>query len=196
MQEKTQIVLGIDPGSKSSGIVIFQEDILLRGDNLLNEDLFSLIDNYSWIDGLYNLFVVYEDIRPYTSRFNMDTIDTCKVIGKLEHVLKQQRTPFIAVTRNEVKSFVFNNYNSIVVPEIEKKILKKGKVNKDGKALKPSFQYVDDRIVKKAMKFHWGIETPKPGKSDSRGIKTHVWQALGAVTWFYNKEALILKGTS
>lgn len=100
-----------------------------------------------------------------------------------------------AIARNEVKSFVFNNYKSVAIPAIEKKIIKKGKVNKDGKLLKPSFQYVDDRIVKRAMKEHWNIPTPKPGKSDPRGIKEHVWQALGAVTCFLNMEKIILKGT-
>lgn len=190
-----QVILGIDPGSENSGIVLFEDEELLRGDNLINEDLFTLIDKYHLFDKGVRLFVVYEDIRPYTSRFNMDTINTCKIIGRLEYVLKQHRIPFKAITRNEVKAFVFNKYPTVAIPEIEKKIAKKGKVNKDGKALKPSFQYVDDRIVKQAMKKHWSIETPKPGKSDKRGIKTHVWQALGAVTCYFNIEATMISGT-
>lgn len=192
--EKTQVLLGIDPGSKSSGIIIFQDDTLLRGDNILNEELFELIDKYTWLEGGYNLFVVYEDIRPYTSRFNMETIDTCKIIGRLEYVLAQQRVPFKAVTRNEVKSFVFNRHNSVCVPEIIKKIEKKGRLSKEGKALKPSFQYVDDRIVKQAMKAHWNLKTPKPGQRDHQGIRLHAWQALGAVTCYFNIEDMLMKG--
>lgn len=191
-----EIILGIDVGSESSGIITFQDMDILAGSNLENEAMFELIDKYALFSPDSRLFVVYEDIRPYTSRFNMDTINTCKVIGRLEYVLKQLRVPFKAITRNEVKAFVFNKYPSVSIPEIEKKIKRKGKVNKDGKALKPSFQYVDDRIVKQAMKMHWGIETPKPGKSDPRGIKTHVWQALGAVTCYFNLQDIMMRGTS
>jgi len=190
-----QVILGIDPGSENSGIIILEDDSIVRGDNLPNEDMFVLIDKYHLFDTDCRLLVIYEDIRPFTSRFNMDTINTCKIIGRLEYVLKQQRIPFRAITRNEVKAFVFNKYGSVAIPEIEKKIAKKGRVNKDGKALKPSFQYVDDRIVKQAMKKHWSIETPKPGKSDPRGIKTHVWQALGTVTCYFNIEAIKISGT-
>lgn len=190
----TQILLGIDPGSENSGIITFSDDELLVGENLPNDRLFDLIDKYTLFDKV-RLFVVYEDIRPYTSRFNMDTINTCKLIGRLEYVLKTRMVPFYAVTRNEVKSFVFKKYPMICIPDINKKIEKKGRVNKDGKALKPSFQYVDDRIVKRVMKHHWKIETPKPGKSDPRGIKTHVWQALGAVTCYFNIEETKMQGT-
>lgn len=179
-----EILLGIDPGSSNSGIILVEDGVLVKGDNLTNEEVFTLIDKYSLFDSAARLFVVYEDIRPYTSRFNMETINTCKVIGRLEYVLKVQRVPCKAITRNEVKSFVFNKYNSLVVPDIEKKILKKGRTRKDGGQLKPSFQYVDDRIVCRAMKEHWGLPTPKPGKSNKLGIKTHAWQALGAITCY------------
>lgn len=190
-----QIILGIDSGSESSGIIILADEQIVRGDNLLNEDMFTLIDQYSTFDKDCRLFVVYEDIRPYTSRFNMNTINTCKIIGRLEYVLKQQRIPFKGISRNEVKAFVFNKYGSVAIPEIEKKIAKKGGVNKDGKPLKPSFQYVDDRIVKQAMKKHWGIGNPKVGKRNEQGIRTHVWQALGVTTCYLNYEANLMSGT-
>lgn len=179
-----EILLGIDPGSSKSGLIVLVNGELSEGLNLENEDMFTLIDKYSLFDTGCRLFVVYEDIRPYTSRFNMETINTCKVIGRLDYILKLQRIPHIAITRNEVKSFVFNKYGSVVIPDIEKKIEKKGKTRKDGSKLKPSFQYVDDRIVCRAMKHHWNIETPKPGKSNKMGIKTHVWQALGVITCY------------
>ncbi len=108
------------------------------------------------------------------------------MIGKLEYILNQRRIAFKSVSRNEVKSFVFLTYRDVVVEEIEKKILKKGRVKVDGDPYKPSFQYVDDRLVQKAMKKMWNIPTPKPGKVNEYGIKTHAWQALGAVSCYMN----------
>lgn len=180
-----KIILGIDPGSESSGIVTFDlidKWKLTSGSNEKNSDLFLLIDKYTLIDSDVRLFVVYEDIRPFTSRFTMDTINTCKVIGMLEYVLNQRRVPFKSITRNEVKNFVFNKYPDVVIPQIVKKIEKKGGVSKAGKPLKPSFQYVDDRIVHSAMKVEYGMDNQKRGKPNIYGIKTHAWQALGAAT--------------
>lgn len=177
------VILGIDPGNKSSGIVILVEGVIQKGDNLENEKMFSLIDEYTLFSKDISLTVVYEDIRPFTSRFNMDTIDTIKVIGRLEYVLNQRRVSFKAVTRNEVKSYVFKEYNNIAYPIIEGKVAKSVNKKKDGSDRKPSFVYVDDRIVEKAMKLHWGINVVN-GKRHPSGIRKHAWQALGAVTCY------------
>jgi hypothetical protein len=66
--------------------------------------------------------------------------------------------------------------------EIAKKIARKAKKRKDGSSLKPSFQYVDDRIVQKAMRSQWNQGAAKPGVVNKLGIKDHAWQALGAIT--------------
>lgn len=190
-----KIVLGIDPGSENSGIVTFQlfdEWELLSGSNVSNEGLFELIDKYTLFDDKVNLFIVYEDIRPFTSRFNMDTINTCKMIGRLECVLNQRRVPFKAITRNEVKNFVFKRYPDIVLPVVIGKIEKKGGVSKKGKPLKPSFQYVDDRIVHAAMRYEYKIEKQKRGKTNMYGISTHAWQALGVTTAYILSNEQIL----
>lgn len=182
-----EIILGIDCGSESSGIIIMEDGILSKGMNLDNEDLFDLIDRLTLFDKKDKVIVVYEDIRPYTSRFTIDTINTCKMIGRLDYVLKQRRIYYEAITRNEVKHFVFNQYNELVVPEIEKKIDVMKKKRKDGKAYKPSFHYVGDRIVQMAMQYQWKQGKPKPGKVNSLGIRTHCWQALGVVTLYMAK---------
>ena len=157
----------------------------------MNEDVFTLVDRYSIFDNRVEFLVVYEDVRPYQSKNNMATINTCKFIGALERHLKQQRVFFKGISRNEVKSFVFNKYYSTVLPDIEKKIAygiakERMKPRKNGEPPKPSFLFVDDRIVYRSMMRHWGIEKPKPGRNNVYGIKTHSWQALGVVTCYLN----------
>jgi hypothetical protein len=120
----------------------------------------------------------------------MATINTCKMIGRLEYVLNQQRIPFKATTRNDVKYFVFNKYYLQLKQEIEKNITRKGRLKIDGTERKASFHYVDDRIVIKAMKLFFRIETPKPGKTNRYGIKEHAWQALSLVAWWFDKEGI------
>lgn len=176
-----EVVLGIDPGSTHSGIVVLENGRLVRGDNLSNEDMFTLIDWYGIFHPEIKLLIIYEDIRPYTSRFNMATINTCKVIGRLEYVLNLQRIRHKSITRNEVKNYVFTTHSEMCISEITKKIERKKKTKKDGSSLKPSFQYVDDRIVHKAMRSQWEI-TSKRGLVNNMGIKDHAWQALGAIT--------------
>jgi len=117
------------------------------------------------------------------------------MIGRLEYVLSQRRIDCKGITRNEVKSFVFREYPEIAIPDIEKKILLRKKVKKDGTPCKPGFQFVDDRIVQRAMMAHWGIKKPKPGKTNSLGIKSHAWQALGALTTYLHQLEGAASGT-
>jgi hypothetical protein len=104
------------------------------------------------------------------------------MIGRLECVLNQRLVAHKSITRNEVKSWVFNNYKEHLVDVINKRIIATGRKRKDGTDLKPSFHYVNDRLVYKAMSLHWCIERPKPGKSNKYGIKTHCWSALAVAT--------------
>jgi hypothetical protein len=105
------------------------------------------------------------------------------MIGRLEYVLKSRLINTIAVARNEVKNMVFKNYNKIALPDIIKKVEKSKNKKKDGSDRKPSFVYVDDRIVVKAMRCHWGIPF-ESGKKSKMGMANHAWQALAAVTFY------------
>lgn len=77
------------------------------------------------------------------------------------------------------------------VDEITKKIeysavqwAKKNGVADDGRRRKPSFIYVDDRVVEKAVKMWWGIKKPKVGQTSPFGLKTHSWQGLALATFY------------
>jgi hypothetical protein len=191
MQTKEVVLLSIDAGCNSSGVAIIINGAIEKGMILSNEELFDLIDHYTIFgNGKVDLMVVYEDIRPFTSRFNMDTINTCKVIGRLEYVLKQRLVANKAITRNEVKSWVFRNYKEHIVDVIEKRIEATGKKNKNGENKKPSFHYVNDRLVYKAMRLHWDIDKAKVGRSNKYGLKSHSWSALAvATTYLHNEES-------
>jgi len=178
-----KILLGIDPGDKYSGIIIFEEGKIQQGDNIENEKLFSLIDQLTLFDKEVKLEVAYEDIRPFTSRFNMNTINTIKMIGRLEYILGQRMVSYKSITRNEVKNWIYNRYYGISLPLVMQKIQKSNKKRKDGSDRRPSFVYVDDRIVILAMKSHWAIDVRKGGKTPL-GIKKHAWQALAAATFY------------
>lgn len=182
-----EIILAIDPGSENSGMAILEDGNIQRADNVTNEFLFTLIDEYTILNqDANNLTVVYEDIRPYEGRMNMRTINTIKMIGRLEYVLKQRRLMFKGISRNEVKAFAFNKYCAELIPEIDKIILRKKKITKQGVPYKASFHYINDRLVEKAMKLHWNIPTPKPGRKSLYGLSTHSWAALAVVSCYMN----------
>jgi hypothetical protein len=72
------------------------------------------------------------------------------------------------------------------LPVIKKKIQKKGYISAaTGEDRKPSFVFVDDKIMTESMKVLYGIELPKAGKGYEYGLKTHSWQALALATYFY-----------
>lgn len=190
-----EIFLAIDCGETKSGIIIMEDEKLVRGDNLDNEDLFTLIDTYTLFSAGVKLLVIYEDIRPYTSRFSMQTINTCKMIGRLEYVLKQRNVIFEGVPRSAVKEFVFNTYFGDIVTLIEQRIAilakKAAKKNEKVKNRKPSFHYVNDRMVQLAMRKQWKQKKPKPGHKNQLGIRSHGWQALGVLTYYLKREHLL-----
>jgi hypothetical protein len=133
--------------------------------------------------------VVIEDVRPYSTKLSMQTIDTIKFIGELQYRLEfELKIPFVLITRSEVKSWIFEHYNTVCVDRIDKKILlahnrkvskgERGYLTKEGFMRKASQNWVDDRIIQACMQVHWGIEKPKVGKSNSLGFKAHSYQAL------------------
>jgi hypothetical protein len=93
---------------------------------------------------------------------------------------------------------VFDTHGELCVERINKKIValddygerkdRKRYRNKDGELRKASFHYVDDRIVIAAMKKHWNIPTPKPGKSNALGFSSHSWQALAVGSYYLAKK--------
>jgi hypothetical protein len=149
------------------------------------------------------VLVAVEDIRPYSGKLTMQVIGTCKFIGEISHRANTGLKTYLElITRYDVKKWVFDAFPEICLPRLEKKIAyrdgwmkskgRKGLTNKDGNLRKPSFIFVDDRIVQAAMASYWKIEKPKPGKTNPTGLKTHSWQALAVATCFMIKSREIL----
>jgi hypothetical protein len=127
-------------------------------------------------------------------------IDTCKLIGRLSEKFEhcKQVTSIQYVPRNSIKNWVYNTVPDVCIPRINKKILakhnrniksgKKGLTKLDGEMRQPSFNWVDDYIVKEAMKVIHKIPDPLPGKSNIYGItkESHAWQALAVCTFFFH----------
>jgi hypothetical protein len=116
----------------------------------------------------------------------MNTINTIKMIGRLEYVLSARLVTLVPITRNEVKNYVFTKFYDLVVDGINKKIEKLKRVRKNGEAYKPSFHYIDDRLVQKAIAFRYEQKKPKPGKTNPLGLRSHAWQALGVAGVFWD----------
>ena len=69
----------------------------------------------------------------------------------------------------------------------------KGLINADGEMRKPSFNWVDDSIVKAALKSIYNIPTPKPGKPNLYGITkdSHGWQALAVCSFYFHSTSFV-----
>lgn len=191
-------VISIDPGSKKSGlsIIMLNTDPLFKtqiaGFNINNE---HLVDEIKKHYVKYTSNVVIEDIRPYGLKMSNDVINTCKWIGELSYRLKSEMEAKVEyVTRGSVKKWVFEHFATLCIERINKKIAyldgygeRKGKKRyrtKEGLLKKPSFHWVDDRIVIAAMKELWKIPTPTPGRKNIYGLSEHSWQALAAGSCF------------
>lgn len=167
--------IGIDPGCEICGVSVIRGGIIVGAWNIPNEEVYSKITPYVLNNGCK---VVIEDIRPYAIRLNMQVINTCKQIGEMTYRLKVVAGIDVTlVARNEIKKWVFDTFPDVVMPLVEKKVAKKY-VDR-----KPSFVFVDDKIVTEAMKYHFGIKLPEPGKGYQYGLKEHSWQALAAAAY-------------
>lgn len=131
--------------------------------------------------------VLVEDIRPYGLKLSPQIIETCKFLGELRYRLSRAKINVQWIARNTVKKWVFDTFPEVCIPRIQAKIAKKGAKNRDGGDRQPSFVWVDDRIVIAAMKECWGIETPKPGRTNRYGLKAHAWQSLCLGAYFLAK---------
>ena len=186
-------IFSIDVGSEVSGVA------LISLENGI--EYASVLDNHLIIDKITNIMlnrkiiVVIEDIRPFKMGMAMQTIETAKFIGELKYRLKSElQVEFELFPRFDVKRFVFDRFQDLCLERIGKKIAylddigersgRKRYRKKTGELYKATMHYVDDRIVIAAMKEYWGIETPKPGKSNKYGLKSHSWQALALGTFY------------
>lgn len=193
-QKLDKTIISIDPGDVVSGVTIIKMGCISVSGNLVNPEMMKFIKNNT--TGIPNdqIVAVIEDIRPYAAKLTMQIIETCKYIGELRYRLNEANIASEWPPRSVIKKWIFDSFPAICIPRIEAKILyqdgrnvklgKKGLRTKDGELRKPSFHYVDDRIVIAAMKEHWNIETPKPGKTNKYKISAHGWQALAAGTHY------------
>jgi hypothetical protein len=195
-------VISIDPGSKRSGLSI----IMLNSDPLFKLQIAGFnVDNELIVDEInkhyvkYKSTVVIEDIRPYGLKMSNDVINTCKWIGELNYrLITTFQAPVEYVTRGAVKKWVYEQFTGLCNDRINKKIAylddygdRKGKKRyrtKEGLLKKPSFHWVDDRIVIAAMKELWKIPTPTPGRKNIYGLSEHSWQALAAGSCFLSRK--------
>jgi len=188
----SELFVGIDPGSSKSGLC------LLKGTNILSA---SVENNAKLVAKIKELLcgnpatIIIEDIYPYSVQLKPEVIATCKFIGEISYRLGQIKGVDVQfIPRNTVKKWVFDRFPDIVLPRIGKKINYldgyrigkglKGLRTKTGELRKPSFQFVDDRIVISSLKELYSIPDPKPGKSNLYGLKDHSWQALAAASCF------------
>jgi hypothetical protein len=121
-----------------------------------------------------------------------EVINTIKYIGQLQWRLDELHMQYTLIPRWQVKEWVFKQFRAMAEPEIQKKIdyaLKraelKGEKGISPRKRTPSFVYVDDRIVVKAMREHWGIKKPtKVGEKAAYNLKDHSWQALAVASLY------------
>lgn len=181
-------LIAIDSGSSQSGVVVVKGLKIAYAANLPNVEVLKLIKATKKDDDA-GVIVLVEDIKPYSISLTQATIDTCKFIGRVCFFMEAGRVKHELITRHQVKRWVYDQFPTVVLERICRKIEYKNKRNNDGKLRKPSYVYVDDRIVIAAMKDLWKIETPKPGKRNSLGITGHAWQALAvASVWLYGSD--------
>lgn len=185
------IVIGIDPGSSQSGICLLKDSNIVSACIAANDEVFAKIKEL--VAGNPAVIVI-EDVYPYSTTLKPEIITTCKFIGEISYRLRQLRLVNVEfVPRNSVKKWIFDTFPSVCLPKIGKKISyldgyriskgKRGLRTKTGELRKPSFQFVDDRIVISSLKELYSIPDPKPGKSNLYGLKAHSWQALAVAAY-------------
>lgn len=202
MSDKIRRIIGVDPGSEESGMVVLDDCRIVVALNVANvAQVYDKISKYSLN---CNLTIAVEDIKPYSLRLTSQVIDTCKFIGELTYRLRNEAgINVVMVSRYEVKKWIFDSFYDLCLPFIDKKIHKKGfdasdietklpvRVWSDGevwKARKASFVFIDDKIVTEAMKQLYKIPLPNKGKGYQFGLQTHSWQALATASYFASLE--------
>jgi hypothetical protein len=121
--------------------------------------------------------VQIEDLRPYGTRLSQHLIDTAKFLGELEYRLYGADIIPTMVPRMLVKKWIFDDFQSVVWEPISVRMTKSAAFKKDGELRRPTFVWVDDRIIIKVMRSLWSLPVHR-GKPAPFGLKTHSWQAL------------------
>jgi hypothetical protein len=191
---KPRRIISVDPGNVISGFCMIENGQIAFAANLPNQFVIPKIAEFIQ-NAAYT--VIIEDVRPYGTRLTEQLLDTAKFIGELCYRLIGLKVVPELIPRWEVKKWVFDTYNSEVLPYVKKKILAEHKKrvkkhNEDPKKKEeyskpvpiPTWVCVDDRAVILAMKKMWHIPTPKPGKTNKYGINAHSWQALALASCF------------
>lgn len=188
--KRRTVVIGVDAGSESSGVVIILDGSISFTGNIPNPEVFELIRQYQQIE--YKLRVVIEDVAAYSMRISSQIIETCKWLGEWRYRLKTTRIAFRMVVRSKVKTWIFLEYAQLVIPMVEEKIIKRHTVKADGSYYKASHMFVDDKIIVKVMEHRWAVECRKEGRSkvNQYGLKDHSWQALAVATMYLDKKGL------
>ncbi len=200
---KGERIIGIDPGSEQSGMVILDGGTDIIGAFNLNNE-FDLYDKVTDFSIHPNLTIVIEDIKPYTLRLTPQVIDTCKFIGEAVFRFKKAAgLNVVLLSRYDVKRWVFDTFPAVCEPLIsgkqDKKLFAACSVddrlevqvdNYGRQKRKSSFVYVDDKIVVDCMKHLYKIEKPSAGKGYEYGLKMHSWQALAVASCFYNDKLM------
>lgn len=175
-------MIGIDPGSEESGMVVIEGSTILCAFNLTNEQLYSKVTNYLIHS---DVTVVVEGLAAYSLRLTPQVISTAQFIGEFLYRLRIEAGANVeVVARSKVKKWCFDTFPFVCNRLIEKKIEKKDQRDKDGEFKKPHFFYIDDKCVTECMKHLYKISLPAPGKGYDYGLQTHSWQALGVASCF------------
>lgn len=188
MKHTNTLLVGIDPGETHSGVAIVENGAIQKGINISNILLIDFI--LSLQKSEFYFLVIIEDMRPYNMRISDNVINTIKFIGQIEWRLSSLGVNFKLFPRWEIKQWVFQKYPDMAKEEVCKKIeyLASTMEKKNGgirvPRRKPSFVYINDRIVERAIKMWWGIKKPKVGQSSPFGLKTHSWQGLAMITFY------------
>lgn len=182
-------IIGIDPGSENSGMVVLDDSNKISSFNLSNTQLYEKITTLLLHK---NVTVVVEDLAAYSLRLTPQVIDTAKFIGELVYRLKNEAGANVElIARSEVKKWCFDRFPNVCMPLIEKKIQKKNQVvASTGEYRKGSFLYVDDKIVIESLKYLYKIPLPASGKGYDFGLKSHGWQALAAASAYLYRRNL------
>lgn len=178
-------IIGVDPSAQQCGVAVIDNGQIIAAFNTDSGSFYSKITNFL----IHRDFiVVFEDLRPYTTRLTMQVIDTAKFIGEAVYVLKSQiSAPVKLIPRSEVKKWCFDTFPEICLPIINEIIEKKGYKGKDGEYRKSSFVFCNDTVIKKCMINYYRISKPERGYGYDYGLKEHSWQALALATCFCNK---------
>lgn len=147
------IVLGIDPGSEQSGVVLWdsENNVVVQASVIINSVVLIVISG-NGIPVLPDL-VAIERIRGYGITAGNDTFDTCEWVGRFEQAALAEAFRVVKVPRKDVKRHLCGNTTT------------------------------NDKYVRQALIDRFGAVGTKKAPGPLYGISGHMWSALAvAVT--------------